>query len=123
MCQPGEKYRPSNGTEGMWFMENHCDQCIHQHPDPDHPMQCDLIMRSMCYDQKDKEYPEEWTYTEAGEPTCTKYKHWDWGKEQNRVPGSISRDGDILPHTNTCTVDKKKESRNARADERVKAGY
>lgn len=78
-----EKYQPSNGTEGMWFMGKFCDNCLHQHPDPDHPKQCNLIMRSMCYSPKDKEYPEEWTFDEKRNPICTKFVKWDWGKDDD----------------------------------------
>jgi hypothetical protein len=80
MCR---KYQPSNGTEGMMFMEEFCDQCLHQHPDPDHKNQCHLIALTMCYSPKDPEYPEEWTYDAKGEPTCTKFQKWDWGKDDD----------------------------------------
>lgn len=78
-----DKYQPSNGTEGMIFMSKFCDHCIHQHPDPDHPSQCQLIMLSMAYNVKHPQYPEEWTYDKEGKPTCTKYKRWDWGRDDD----------------------------------------
>lgn len=76
----GELYRPSNGTEGMWFDEKFCSNCIHQHPDPDNKKQCLLILHAMCYDERDKEYPREWCY-KNNEPTCTKFQKWDWGND------------------------------------------
>lgn len=83
MSQPGQKYQPSNGTEGMYFMEKFCDHCVHQHPDPNNPKQCRIIGMTMCYNPGDKEYPEEWTYDNNGEPTCTKYIDCNWGKDDD----------------------------------------
>lgn len=76
--KPGEKYRPSNGTEGECFMEHHCYHCIH---DNGKDKICDILTRSMCCDKTDKEYPEEWTYEESGRATCTSWKKWDWGRD------------------------------------------
>lgn len=78
-----KKYRPSSGTEGIWFTDKFCDHCIHQHPDPDNPKQCNILMRTMCYDVNEKEYPEEWTYNESNKPTCTAHVKWDWGKDDD----------------------------------------
>jgi len=77
------KYRPSNGTEGMGFTEAFCDNCLNQHPDPDNKKQCMILCRTMCYDINEKEYPEEWIYGEDGEPTCTAFVKWDWGKDDD----------------------------------------
>lgn len=76
-----KKYRPSNGTEGMAFTDHFCDRCINQHPDPDHPKQCMILCRSMCYGVDDPQYPSEWTYGDNGRPTCTSWKKWDWGND------------------------------------------
>lgn len=78
-----KKYRPSNGTEGMGFTEHFCDRCINQHPDPDNPKQCMILCRTMIYDIKDDKYPEEWTYDDNGSPTCTAWKKWDWGRDDD----------------------------------------
>lgn len=77
MGKQGEPYRPSNGTEGMYFMEQHCEQCIHDHGPTE--KYCELITAAMCFDPKDKDYPDEWTYDADGKPTCTKWTKWDWG--------------------------------------------
>ena len=89
----GKKYRPSNGTEGEYFMEEHCYQCIHerwvhrQKEDRDED-KCEIISRSMCYDVSDPEYPSEWTYDDKGNPTCTKWVKFDWGSDDDpREPG------------------------------------
>lgn len=75
------KYQPSNGTEGMSFIEDHCMQCIHCDPNPEGKKQCDIMMRTMAYSVTDKEYPSEWTYDEKDNPTCTEFVKWDWGND------------------------------------------
>lgn len=77
-----KKYRPSNGTEGMGFTDHFCDRCIHQHPDPNKEC-CEILMRTMCYSVDHEKYPEEWTYDENGSPTCTAWKKWDWGRDDD----------------------------------------
>lgn len=74
------KYRPSNGTEGEYFIEEHCMNCIHMDPNPEGVKQCDILLRSMVYDIEEKEYPTEWVYKD-GEPTCTSWQKWDWGDD------------------------------------------
>lgn len=73
-------YRPSNGTEGMSFIDTYCMNCINCDPDPDGPKQCDILMRSMCHDLEEPEYPKEWQYIN-GEPKCTAHVKWDWGND------------------------------------------
>lgn len=77
----GRKYRPSNGTEGDYFMCEHCYQCIHDHPNPDLKPKCEIIVLTMCLDLNDKDYPAEWTYDENNKPTCTKFLKWDWDND------------------------------------------
>jgi len=67
MTTKGQKYRPSNSTEGMMFMEDFCDQCADGG-------ECKISMRAMIYDVEDKEYPEQWQYDEHGKPVCTEFK-------------------------------------------------
>jgi hypothetical protein len=75
-----KKYRPSNGSEGEYFMSSHCYQCIH---DNGENKTCGILMRTMCFDLSDKEYPEEWTFDDNGKATCTAWKKWDWGKDDD----------------------------------------
>lgn len=75
---PGEKYCPSNGTEGEGFMENHCYQCLH---DNGKDKICEILMASMSFFKIDPKFPKEWTYDDSGRPTCTEYKKWDWGND------------------------------------------
>jgi len=78
-----KKYCPSSGTEGVWFTGKFCDHCINQHPDPDNPKQCDILMRSFAYSVNDKKFPEEWQYDEKDNPTCTAWVKWDWGRDDD----------------------------------------
>lgn len=65
------KYRPSNGTEGMSFMDKFCDKCLY-----DINEDCDILARSICYQKDEEEYPEEWICDEGFKnPRCTKFKN------------------------------------------------
>ncbi len=75
------KYRPSNGTEGMGFIETYCANCIHENPNPELKPNCDILSRTMWYGVNDKEYPTEWVYNEDNKPCCTEFKKWDWGND------------------------------------------
>ncbi len=74
-------YRPSNGSEGDWFMSEHCYQCIHENPDSEKKPKCEIITASMCFFITDAGYPKEWCYDENNEPCCTKWQKWDWGND------------------------------------------
>ena len=53
-------YLPSNGTEGMMFMEQFCYKC-YKHS------RCTISLKALCgYKTK------QWIYKE-GEPTCTSF--------------------------------------------------
>ena len=97
------KYQPSNGTEGMMFMENYCEQCLHEkwiHTQNDNDLKCEILSNTMIYTIKDKEYPSEWIYNENEKPTCTKFKKWDWdnndGDDLNEPPESPTDDPNQL---------------------------
>lgn len=75
-------YRPSNGTEGEYFMSEHCYQCIHDNPNYDAKApRCDIMTMTMFMSVDEPGYPKEWCYGEDGKPTCTKFKKWDWGND------------------------------------------
>ena len=59
----GAPYRPSNGTEGMIFMEAFCDRCAVNH-DGD----CEILAASFM-----GQVPE-WLHDEHGLPCCTAFK-------------------------------------------------
>lgn len=64
-----EKYQPSNGTEGMIFIEKFCDNCINGND-------CSILNDTMVYNINDKKYPKEWVYLDD-KPTCTAFVKWD----------------------------------------------
>lgn len=76
-----EKYRPSNGSEGEWFVEEYCMQCLHCDPDPCGPKQCEILCATLVFGVDEPGYPKEWTYNEKNEPICTKWQKWDWGTD------------------------------------------
>lgn len=84
-CAAENTYYPSNGTEGVSFMEDFCDQCIHQNPDPDpqytKAKNCEICLRTMCHYPSEQEYPKEWIYDANGRPTCTAWVKWDWDND------------------------------------------
>jgi len=71
-----KKYRPSNGTEGMDFMDKFCDRCWKEesYRRTQKGTGCKILCKTMVYDINDPEYPEEWTYDEDGNPTCTEFE-------------------------------------------------
>lgn len=80
----GKSFRPSNGTEGMIFYESFCYQCRHQHPSPEHDLQCrDILLLTLLYETNDVEYPKEWIFSDDGWPICTKWEKWDWSKDDD----------------------------------------
>lgn len=72
-------YRPSNGTEGMIFMERFCDRCERdrlwrlEERDP-----CPILSDTMLYDPGDPAYPKEWIEEEGKDgfahPRCTAFE-------------------------------------------------
>lgn len=80
----GETYRPSNGTEGMYFTSRFCDRCAHEkwsHTQQNGDKQCDILSRSMMCDLKDENYPKEWQYDKEDKPTCTMFKFHKWERD------------------------------------------
>ena len=62
----GQKYQPSNGTEGMIFYDAFCRNCSKDG-------ECEIMHLTMCWSPEDDEYPAEWVWTEEGQPTCTAF--------------------------------------------------
>lgn len=77
----GEKYRPSNGTEGECFFESWCRHCQRDKAmreganldECDDTERCDIIANTFAYDVDDAEYPTEWQYGKDGQPCCTAF--------------------------------------------------
>ena len=75
-----QKYRPSNATEGLGFMDPWCRLCARDRAmregepveECDDTERCDIIVRTMAYKVTDPEYPDAWRYTERG-PICAAF--------------------------------------------------
>lgn len=62
------RYRPSNGSEGDWFMSQWCDRCIKDRPS----RPCPIVSNAMGLDIDHADYPAEWVQTADG-PRCTAF--------------------------------------------------
>jgi hypothetical protein len=74
----GQKYRPSNGTEGEIFYDAWCQDCrkdeAFRKGEGD---SCLILAATMCLDVDDEEYPKEWLYGADGQPKCTAFEPLD----------------------------------------------
>lgn len=61
------KYRPSNGTEGEWFISEWCGNCQR-----DEHQDCPIVAATFCYEVDDPQYPAEWIEDDNG-PQCTAF--------------------------------------------------
>lgn len=74
----GQKYRPSNGTEGASFIDAWCGNCERDHgmlkglplEECDDNHVCDIIARTFLLNLNDPDYPSEWQYGSDGQPRC-----------------------------------------------------
>lgn len=85
------KYRPSNGTEGMSFVEAWCDHCIKHSISPEAKKQCPILRDTFIYDSDDPEYPEAWQY-QNGRPVCTAFKSREEANAKRRNRRVIASD-------------------------------
>jgi len=86
MGKPGDKYRPSNGTEGACFSCFFCENCMFEkyiHTCKEGDLQCNILNRAWLLDINDENYPSEWTYDAIGNPICTKWISWNWEKDDD----------------------------------------
>lgn len=70
----------------MHFTCNFCEQCIYEkfmHTQDHRDKQCDILNRTLLHGINEPEYPEEWTYTNDGSPTCTAFVKHDWNKDDD----------------------------------------
>ncbi len=82
----GQKYRPSNGTEGDCFFSHWCWKCARDNPEEDE--RCEIIGMTFAHDVDEPEYPIEWQYGKDGQPCCTAF-----------VPKGQPVPPDRCPHT------------------------
>lgn len=77
----GQKYRPSNGTEGDCFFSAWCRQCARDKAlgegadfdDCEEGDLCDIIAKTYQYPATDDQYPIEWQYGKDGQPCCSAF--------------------------------------------------
>lgn len=70
----GEKYRPSNGSEGSSFISHWCDRCERDRAFREgRGDSCSIVANTLVYNVGDPEYPEEWTWDKDGVPICTAF--------------------------------------------------
>lgn len=92
------KYRPSNGSEGMWFVETYCSRCIHEkfmHTNDHEDKKCDIFSNTLIFNVNEKGYPEEWIYDDNENPKCTAHGRWDWGRDDDE--GGLNEPPPIYP--------------------------
>lgn len=78
---PLRPYRPSNGTEGVIFMDAWCSKCAKdaemngtvRSGDAKAEQLCPIIAATMAYDEDDPKYPREWQYDASDHPVCTAF--------------------------------------------------
>lgn len=76
----GQKYQPSNGSEGEIFHDGWCCQCARDLAmsegmpieECDDNQKCEILGRSFLRID-DPEYPTEWQYGKDGQPCCTAF--------------------------------------------------
>ncbi len=78
---PTRPYRPSNGTEGMDFMEQFCDRCekdARYRQTQDGRDGCPIASASMLFGVEETGYPKEWIQNEGpwetSDPRCTAFE-------------------------------------------------
>lgn len=62
----GEKWRPSNNTEGEVFIGSWCCQCAGMDL-------CKILTATCAFGEDDPEYPVEWQIGTDGQPVCTAF--------------------------------------------------
>lgn len=62
-------YRPSNGSEGLWFQGEFCDRCSRWSEETG----CDIANRTFWHQIDEPEYPKEWVEGDDG-PRCTAFE-------------------------------------------------
>ena len=64
-------YRPSNGSEGVWFESKFCNQC--ERDDwASGGNGCPIQAAALAFDETDPSYPKEWIEDASG-PRCTAF--------------------------------------------------
>jgi hypothetical protein len=83
-ARAGQKYRPSNGTEGEMFQERWCYDCT-----KDTDQNCSILLRAFWADIDEPEYPAEWQYGPDGQPRCTAFHRIGTEEPHKPLPGQM----------------------------------
>ena len=67
-AEAGQKWRPSNGTEGEIFAWVWCDKCEKDKDDA-----CKIRTAVAAFVVEHEKYPSEWQYGKNGQPICTAF--------------------------------------------------
>ncbi|MFC4727105.1 hypothetical protein [Coralloluteibacterium thermophilus] len=62
----GQKWRPSNGTEGELFIGSWCAECSR-----DATGGCSILSATFAHEVTDEAYPPEWQIGGDGQPRCS----------------------------------------------------
>lgn len=75
-------YRPSNGSEGMWFDDRWCSRCIRdqewRETDKD-GLGCPILTATFIYNVDEPEYPKEWVIDDECGARCIAFYPIDDG--------------------------------------------
>ena len=69
-------YKPSNGCEGMDFMDEFCHRCTKDakyRATQDVADGCPIVATALLFEPADPRYPKEWVTDEDG-PRCTAFE-------------------------------------------------
>ena len=87
-----ESYRPSNGSEGIWFEDKFCQKCAKEtwNAETDKGIKCPILDGMLLYGIDEKEYPSELIYEDKN-PTCTAFKlPKPYKKPEPKIPGQMT---------------------------------
>ena len=65
----GQKWRPSNGTEGEIFTHSWCRKCK-----KDAKHDCKILAATLAFNVAENGYPAEWQYGNDGQPMCAGFE-------------------------------------------------
>ena len=81
MSETIRAYRPSNGCEGMDFMDRWCVRCWRDaaYDDGCSGAGCEIAARALAFHEDDPDYPKEWVEDDALGPRCTAFEPIETG--------------------------------------------
>lgn len=85
----GQKWRPSNGTEGEIFSERWCAGCRRDAAfRADEGDSCPIICNAMAFDTGHPDYPAAWQYGPDGQPICAEFDDLSRDAAAERCPAT-----------------------------------